>query len=89
MCRSLRKRADNLFDNHFLPFYSKQMTLTVKLQPALAARLGGLARGVRGLALLAVPLLLAIPPLLLWAPEVLLDLGLGQTSGLSLMHLSQ
>lgn len=65
------------------------MTLTVTPQPALATRLAGLARGVRGLALLAVPLLLAIPPMLLWAPEVLLDLGLGQTSGLSLMHLSQ
>jgi len=89
VCRTLQTHAGTLFDSYFLLFYSKRMTLTLKSQPALAARLAGLARGVRGLALLAAPLLLAIPPLLLWAPEVLLDLGLGQTSGLSLMHLSQ
>jgi hypothetical protein len=77
------------FDSHFLLFYSKQMTVTLKPQAALAGRLAGLARSVRALALLAAPLLLGVPPLLLWAPEALLSLGLGVPPGLGLMHLAQ
>jgi hypothetical protein len=44
---------------------------------------------VRGLALLAVPLLLAAPVLLLTAPDALLAMGLGEMAGLQLKHLAQ
>lgn len=63
--------------------------LSTTAEPSLAQRLRGLARTVRGLVLLAVPILAGIPVLLLVRPEWLPDLGLGQASGLDLSHLAQ
>lgn len=55
----------------------------------LADRLRRLSRWVRGLALLAAPLLIVTPVLLLTAPEALLDMGFGEMSGLKLSYLAQ
>ena len=65
--------------------------LTAAAQPSLALRLRGLSRTVRGLVLLAAPILASIPVLLLVKPEWLPDLGLGlgQASGLHLSYLAQ
>lgn len=56
---------------------------------ALAARLSTLSRVVRGLVLLAVPVLVSIPVLLLLNPQMLFTLGVGQTAGMNLAHLAQ
>jgi hypothetical protein len=56
---------------------------------ALADRLRRLSRWVRGLALLAAPLLIAAPVLLLTAPDALLAMGFSEMAGLKLMHLAQ
>jgi hypothetical protein len=56
--------------------------------PALAQRLSTLSRVVRGLALLAFPVLLSVPILLLLNPQMLFPLGLGQTAGMNLAHLA-
>jgi hypothetical protein len=55
---------------------------------ALAQRLSTLSRVVRGLALLAFPVLLSVPILLLLNPQMLFPLGLGQTAGMNLAHLA-
>lgn len=68
---------------------SPSRRLTTTAQPSLAQRLRGLARTVRGLVLLAVPILVAVPVLLLVAPEWLLQLGMGQASGLNLSYLAK
>jgi hypothetical protein len=57
--------------------------------PALAQRLSTLSRVVRGLALLAFPVLLSVPVLLLLNPQMLFPMGLGQTAGMNLAHLAQ
>lgn len=56
---------------------------------ALAQRLSTLSRVVRGLSLLAVPVLAVIPVLLLLNPQMLFTLGVGQTAGMNLAHLAQ
>jgi hypothetical protein len=56
--------------------------------PALAQRLSTLARIVRGLALLAFPVLLSVPLLLLLNPQMLFPMGLGETAGMNLAHLA-
>lgn len=83
-----------LFDGYFLLFYSKFMSSNRQPSPAsahpsdvLARRLGGLARWVRALALLAGPVLLAVPFLQLLAPDALLAMGLGAATGQNLRHL--
>lgn len=56
--------------------------------PALAQRLSNLSRVVRGLSLLAVPVLVSIPVLLVLNPQMLFALGVGETSGMNLAHLA-
>lgn len=55
----------------------------------LPQRLRRLSRLVRGLTLLAVPLVASMPLLWLLAPETLLAVGLEQMSGMNLRHLMQ
>jgi hypothetical protein len=57
--------------------------------PALAQRLRGLARTVRALVLLAAPILALLPVGLLVDPATVLQMGLGEPSGLSMSHLAQ
>src|SRR5919205_915993 len=68
---------------------STRHALATTALPPLAQRLRGLARTVRSLVLLAVPILVAIPVLLLTKPEWLSQLGLSQVSGMELSHLAQ
>lgn len=55
----------------------------------LTDRLRRLSRCVRGLALLAAPLLAATPVLLLTAPDALLAVGFSEMAGMNLQHLAQ
>jgi len=57
--------------------------------PALAQRLGRLARVVRALCVLAALVLVAWPVLLLFAPDSLMAVGAGQAPGVDMRHLLQ